>query len=111
MFWKKNRKIDEFAQQMADEFFSQVQPDVAEKFFETDADDAGKKSARKNKTHAVSTQLDGTAGRLKLMKEELNLGVYGKARFHMKFMSRLEQLGYSKDLAGRINQHLMLNTP
>lgn len=112
MFWKKNRKIDQVAQELADEFFSQVQPDLAQSFF-TDAEDgaAGKGAGRKSKsrTGAVLAQLDRTVGRLRLVKEELKLGVYGKARFHMQFMSRLEDLGYSKDLAEQVNRHLMMN--
>lgn len=111
MFWKKNRVIDEFAHRQANDFFSQVQPEAAQAFldFEETANAGGKK--RGGEHHLPRKQLEQSINRFAQFKLDNSLGIYGKARFHMKFRSRLVELGYPENLADEIDRVLMLNTP
>jgi len=40
-----------------------------------------------------------------------NLGVYGKARFHLTFMERLREHGYDNSFVKEINDHLLVSVP
>lgn len=112
-FWKNNGIIDDFARNMADEFCSKVQPDLAKQYFADEALSKKKKKAHKEKEQRgqVTRLLDENISKLRTFRESNKIGVYGKARFHMQFKERLEELGYSDDLAEEINQLLLLRTP
>lgn len=113
MFWKKNRLIDEFAQQQADAFFSQVSFGAVQDFLEGAEEGGKKRSKRKGGSklgHEAKRELELTINRLAQFKDKHRLGVYGKARFHLKFKSRLVELGYPDDVAGAIDRAMMLNT-
>ena len=65
-----------------------------------------KKSARK-----VESVMSSTISHMKQFIAENKLGVYGKARMHMKFTDRLTELGYSEELAKTLNENIMLKVP
>ncbi len=106
-FWKKNRNIDIFASDLANEFYSRVQPDAAHSFFEKTPKDKHEKKSRKQTEATIQDAIK----RLEQFRITNSLGVYGKARFHLKFTERLKELGYGADIAKRINEFIMLKTP
>ena len=106
-FWKKNKAVDVFATDLASEFYSSVQPQVARAFLESKSSKNKKeKSVRKveGKIHDLVREVDQ-------FKTLHSLGVYGKARLHMMFRARLEELGYDEDVAKGVDQIVMLETP
>lgn len=120
-FWKQNKKIDQFATQLADELFSMVPPEMAADLM-LDANEAGgKKGKAKSGGKKYKRQGAGAAKMDALMNEiiskiiefrtRLKLGVYGKARLHMQFRARLLELGYDERLSKSINEEIMLRTP
>jgi len=106
-FWKKNREIDQFAQELADNFYSQSRPETLEASLTTDRHNKKKQSKIDRQ---VERQLSNLLSSIQLFRTQHSLGVYGKARLHMKFTARLEELGYPTSLADQLNKFLMLNT-
>lgn len=119
MFWKKNRLIEEFAHTQADEFYSLVQIPAATALIEQQGQEASAGGARKRKGKKAKEDVRDPAvrqfqlllDRFEKFRGDNRLGVYGKARFHMKFKARLIELGYPEPLAGEIDRALMLHTP
>lgn len=107
-FWRKNRAIDTFANGLADEFYSRVQPRVAEEFFQG----TKQKDKKDSKSRVqIENTLNESIKQLDYFRRVHSLGVYGKARFHLSFTDRLKALGYADDLASRINEILLIKTP
>jgi hypothetical protein len=111
LFWRKNNpQIDAFAQQLANHFFSRLPPKAAERALAGEPEPEPRGKSRK-KGAAPAGGLERDAGdaiqQLSRFSAQYKLGVYGKARLHLQFRSRLIELGYSKDEAAGIDQ-LML---
>ena len=106
-FWKKNKVIDMFANELANELFSTIQPDAASQYLTSSIDNKDTRKARKK----IDAQIDNIIKRVQQFRTVNSLGVYGKARFHLKFTERLEDLGYETSIAKKINEHIMLKTP
>ena len=106
-FWKNNKIIDSFASELANELYSHVQPQVAKEYFEGVTD---KKQMRKNEKK-VSGEIQGMVKKINEFKFIQSLGVYGKARLHLRFKLRLEELGYDQQVANKLNEIVMLKTP
>jgi hypothetical protein len=105
-FGKKNKEITAYARFLAEEFFSNLPPNLIEK----QHDGQDKKGARAAKRR-FETVLDDTVSHAKQFKEQKNLKVYGKAKFHLEFTARLKSLGYDPELADEINRSIMVRTP
>ena len=106
-FWKNNALIDSFASELAGELYSNVNPDLVRQFFEGSSD---KKQMRKSEKK-LQNELSGIIKKINEFKLINSLGVYGKARLHLKFKLRLEELGYDKQVVDKLNETLMLKTP
>jgi hypothetical protein len=102
LFWKNNRKIDAFAQAVADDLFSFVHPDVARKHILGGGEIPKKKQAK------VQQKFTDILLQIKRFSEANSLGVYGKARLQRRFNERLEELGYSTDVVNRIAESFLL---
>ena len=104
-FWRKNKQIDLFASATANDFFSRVQPEVAQEYFE-------KKSGKADKSaKTMERTIRDITGKVQQFRKANSLGVYGKARFHLNFTERLKELGYDNDLAKKVNEIILLKTP
>ena len=104
LFWKDNRKIDAFAQAIADDLFSYVQPDVARQHvLGGGGDQLSKKKAAK-----VKQKFTDIVRQIERFEDSSSLGVYGKARLHKKFNERLEELGYPTELVNKLTEDLLL---
>jgi hypothetical protein len=88
-FWKNNRHIDAFAQAVADDLFSHIQPDVAN-------------IKAEQKFNDILLQI-------KRFSESQSLGIYGKARLQKKFNERLEELGYKTDVVNKISENFLIH--
>ncbi|MCZ6803783.1 MAG: hypothetical protein O7D86_07600 [Proteobacteria bacterium] len=111
LFWKKNKEIDAMAVSLADEFYSQIQPQVAIDFLKYS--DRTSKLDKSNRKISKMTEniLNRTAGQLIAFKKKHSIGIYGKARLHLNFMKRLNELGYPEELAKEINAIILLRSP
>ncbi len=105
-FGKKNRVITAFARSLAEEFYSNLPPNIIEKQY----DKKDKKGARKAQQR-FQTAIDDTVSHVKQFKQQHKLKVYGKAKFHLEFTNRLKALGYDAKLAEEINHTVMVRTP
>ncbi len=108
-FWKKNKVVDVFATDLASEFFSSVQPQVARAFLSSK--ESGNKQKPDKAVRKVEGKIHDTIREVDQFKTLHSLGVYGKARLHMMFRARLEELGYDEDVAKGVDQIVMLQTP
>lgn len=106
-FWKKNKIIDIFASDLANQLFGAIQPDAAGEYFKPPSPDSKAKKLRKKTDNAM----ENIVKQVNQFKVINSLGIYGKARLHMKFTERLEDLGYDSNLAKRINEQIMIKTP
>lgn len=104
LFWKNNRKIDAFAQAVADDLFSYVQPDVARQYI------LGAGEIPKKKHAKVQQKFSDILLQMKRFSEANSLGVYGKARLQKRFNDRLEELGYATDVVNRIAESFLLRS-
>lgn len=103
-FWKDNRKIDAFAQAVADDLYSYVQPDVARQHVFGGTLDLPKKKAAKVRQKFVDIELQ-----MRRFGEANALGIYGKARLQKQFNERLERLGYDTELVNKITENFLLH--
>lgn len=101
-FWRKNKEIDNFANTLADEIYSQLPPAM----LENENKGKAKKLARR-----IDNELHSSVIQLREFKDTFKLGVYGKARFHMTFMERLKKHGYPDNIIKELNEYLLLNVP
>ncbi|MBI3188731.1 MAG: hypothetical protein HYZ31_12800 [Gammaproteobacteria bacterium] len=106
-FWKKNRIIDDFAIKLANELYSAITPDQVALYFAN--------SENKKQNEKIQKKLDNQIKlyvvSIKQFKIKHSIGIYGKARLHLKFMERLKELGYNQDISKRINELLLISTP
>jgi len=110
-FWKKNKQIDAFAILLADEFYSHIQPQVAIDFVK-ETTEGRKQSGKTNKQNIkINKILEDFAKQIIAFKKQHSLGVYGKARLHLNFMQRLNQLGYSEDITNYLNEIILVRSP
>ena len=112
--WKSNKNIDRFATLLADEFFSRVQPELANEHFtdmKINVDNKKELKHKKNNAQKVGQALGVAVSEFIKFRETQKLGIYGKARLHMKFMERLTELGYRQDIAEKLNEEILLKTP
>lgn len=115
LFWKKNRQIDQFAYQLADNLYSQVLPDMAQQIVDgIDSSKGGKSGKDKKKLKRNQEQIKRTMDDITLQMQQYKmdnkLGVYGKARLHMTFTERLEELGYNKDVAKELSNAILVRS-
>ena len=102
LFWKNNRQIDAFAQAVADDLFSHVQPDVAR------AHILARGNLSKKQKIKVEQKFNDILLQIKRFSESQSLGVYGKARLQKKFNERLEELGYKMDVVNKIAENFLI---
>jgi hypothetical protein len=110
LFWKNNKVIDAIAIELADEFFSQVQPQLALEFLNNPIQDS-KSSKKKKNPKKIDRAINKLASDVTAFRKHHSLGVYGKARLHMNFMKRLNELGYPEQVTKQINEMVMLRSP
>jgi len=106
-FWKNNNIIDMFASELANELYGKIHPSEAKKYFEGFSD----KKEKKDISNKMQREIQSAVKNIIQFKLVNKLGVYGKARLHLKFKARLEELGFEKDVVKQINEIVMLNTP
>lgn len=105
LFWKDNRKIDAFAQAIADDLFSYVQPDVARQHVF-----GGNEKRSKKQVAKTDQKFTDIVRQIERFTESNSLGVYGKARLLKKFNERLEELGYSTDVVTKITESFLFRS-
>jgi len=103
-FWKNNKVIDELAASLAEDLYNTVNPKSFDKFF---ADEKANKKLDKNVKRAIGNVIV----RIKDYRKDNKMGVYAKARFHLKFKNRLYELGYSDDVVEDVDKLIMVETP
>jgi hypothetical protein len=101
-FWKNNRQIDAFAQAVADDLFSYVQPDIANALIFA----CGKLS--KKQKIKTEQKFNDIFLQIKRFSESQSLGIYGKARLQKKFNERLEELGYETVVVNKISEDFLI---
>lgn len=106
-FWKNNQTIDTFANAAANSLFSAIQPQAVQAYMDNSMDDRQAKKFGKTMDRAIQDQVNKIKEFIRLH----SLGVYGKARLHLKIRERLVELGYSSDVVVKIDQMIMLKTP
>lgn len=106
-FWRKNKHIDVFAGSLANELYSAVQPEQMKKYLRLEK---GDKKAQKE-IRKIESQFNNAIKLVQQFRATHSLGVYGKARLHLKFIERLEELGYDKNSAKKVNEIILLKTP
>jgi hypothetical protein len=104
-FWKKTRIIDAFANAVAEDLFSHVQPEKARLHF------YGSSSQSKKKNFKIEQKLFGVIKQMQQFREANSLGVYGKARLQMKFNERLQELGYDTSVTDKLDEIILLRRP
>lgn len=102
-FWKDNRKIDSFAQAVADDLFSYVQPDIAIQHV------LGRGEVSKKKKAKIDQKFTDIRLQIKRFSEANSLGVYGKARLMKQFNDRLEELGYEVEVVNKITENFLIS--
>ena len=107
-FWRKNRVIDAFAHKLADEFYSHFSSEQASVLMGDTQAMPGKKNDKH--IHKIDQLVSQTVNQIQSFRQVQKLGVYGKARVHLTFMERLQELGYSRETAQKINQIILLKT-
>lgn len=110
--WKKSKYIDDFATLLADEFYSQILPDIANEYFNIDNSNVDKKQlkAMKNNVKKVDIAVAMALSEVIKFRKSHKLGIYGKARLQMKFMERLIELGYHQEIARKLNDEILLKS-
>ena len=59
----------------------------------------------------MEKEVHGIIKKVNQFKVVNSLGVYGKARLHLKFKVRLEELGYDVTIVNKLNEIIMVKTP
>ena len=101
-FWKDNKKIDAFAFALAEDLFSQVQPDVVVQHF-TGAGLDNKKKKRK-----IEERFQALVQQMHEFNLTNSLGIYGKARMQKTFSDRLLELGYDDAVTHKLVEAIVL---
>ena len=102
VFWKNNRQIDAFAQAVADDLFSYVQPDIA------NAHILGRGKLSKKQKIKTEQKFNDIFLQMKRFSDSQSLGIYGKARLQKKFNERLEELGYQTAVVNKIAEDFLI---
>jgi hypothetical protein len=106
-FWKQNQVIDVFANNIANDLFSVVQPQSISEFFLTSSKDTQARKSRKN----IETRIYNVIKQIKQFRITNSLGTYGKARLQLKFNERLKELGYDPEVVGKLNELILVSLP
>lgn len=107
LFWKNNQAIDVFANNIANDFFSVVQPQSIRDFFQGTPEDKKEKKNRKN----VEANIFIATKKIQQFRATNSLGTYGKARLQLGFNKRLEELGYDSDVIRKLNEFILVRIP
>ncbi len=111
-FWRKNKEIDAFAFQLADELYSDIQPGMAGQYLSQNNAAKGKEAKKATDVHnRVTRRHNEIITKVQQYRAVHSLGIYGKARLHLTFTERLKELGYSQATAKEFNQIILLRTP
>lgn len=110
-FWKKNKEIDAFAIILANEFYSHIQPQIAIDFMKETTGERKQSGKTSKQTIRINKILEDVANQIVVFKKKHSLGVYGKARLHLNFMQRLNELGYSENITKYLNEIILVRSP
>lgn len=102
LFWKNNRPIDAFAQTIADDLFSHVQPDVAREYI------LGTGKLQRKQSIKIEKKLSDVLVQINRFSTSNSLGIYGKARLQRAFNERLGELGYPTDVVNKLAESILL---
>jgi hypothetical protein len=102
LFWKNNKAIDAFAQAVADDLYSYVQPNIARQHVSGRGDMSKKKKAK------IEQKFTDIRLQIKRFADSRSLGIYGKARLQKQFNERLQELGYHIDVVNKITENFLL---
>jgi hypothetical protein len=102
LFWKNDRKIDAFANALANDLYSFVRPEMARDHFQ------GRLRDSKKKQHKVEQRLSGMIYEMKKFIDANSLGIYGKARLQKQFSDRLTELGYDASVTRQLVETILL---
>ncbi len=103
LFWKNNKAIDAFAQAVADDLYSYIQPDVARQHVQ------GSSGASKKKQAKIEQKFTDIRLQIKRFADSQSLGIYGKARLQKQFNDRLQELGYHVDVVNKITESFLIS--
>ena len=99
---KKKKALLISARQVADEFFTRAPPAIAAAY---------RKGSDKKAKKQFSASLENAVRQVAQLKANEHLGIYGKAKLHQVFATRLKELGYPDEVADEINSHILIKTP
>ena len=102
-FWKKNNVIDQFANDLANELYSDIQPQLMAEYFSGEESSGVKQFGKR-----VQNRLGVVVKVIQQFRLTHSLGVYGKARLQLKLNERLQELGYEKDVIDKLNRMILL---
>lgn len=105
LFWKQNRIIDAFANAVAEDLYSHIQPEKAKSHL------LGPPNKSKKKNFKIEQKLLGIIKQMQQFREVNSLGVYGKARLQMKFNERLQELGYDASVTDKLDEIILFRRP
>ena len=101
-FWKENKKIDAFANAVAEDLYSHIQPEIAAQQFE------GIAQQNRKKQRKIEQRLAGIVAQMQQFSATNSLGIYGKARLQKQFSDRLLELGYDAVVTNKIVEKILL---
>ena len=101
-FWKDNKKIDAFANAVAEDLYSHIQPEIAKQLFE------GIAQQNRKKQRKIEQRLSGIIGQMQQFSAANSLSIYGKARLQKQFSDRLLELGYDVAVTNKIVETILL---
>ncbi|MEJ2347037.1 MAG: hypothetical protein P8090_16870, partial [Gammaproteobacteria bacterium] len=108
-----NKAIDRFANLLADEFYSRIQPELASEHYSKKSmhiENKKELKSKKNNAQTVNQAVASAISEFRKFRKSQRLGIYGKARLHMKFMERLTELGYEHKIAKKLNEEILFKT-
>lgn len=106
-FWKNNQAIEVFANNIANDLFSVVQPQSIRDYFQGVSKD---KAAKKNRKK-VEANIADIIKQIQQFRATNSLGTYGKARLQLSFNRRLQELGYDDDVISQLNEFILVRIP
>ena len=106
-FWKKNKIIDVFANELANDFYSHVDSEKVRLYFGKGL--KGKEHKKDKKK--LETNLLNLTKQIQQFRITNELGTYGKARFQLKFNSRLQELGYEESTVKKLSDYILVQIP
>lgn len=100
LFGEKKRLLIEFANRTAEELTKDVPSEIVEQHLLGKS----KKSSKK-----FTAGVDKAFQRISAFKASEKPGLYGKAKLHQVFASRLHELGYPTEIVDEINSFMLTN--